>query len=114
MQIELFRLPDRGPCPAVAIRRAHRVEHFHARDTVGKRCGARVVGDRSSEHEVAERGRETRIRTEVEAVRDHPVVRALRTGGNNVPVNGGGYNADGLTVAEVLSTTGAAPEEGQV
>jgi hypothetical protein len=28
-------------------------------------------------------------------------------GGNNVPVNGGTYNADGLTVAEVLSTAGA-------
>jgi hypothetical protein len=28
-------------------------------------------------------------------------------GGNNVPVNGGTYNADGLTVADVLSTTGA-------
>jgi hypothetical protein len=28
-------------------------------------------------------------------------------GGNNIPVNGGTYNADGLTVAEVLSTTGA-------
>lgn len=28
-------------------------------------------------------------------------------GGNNVPVNGGTYNPDGLTVAEVLSTAGA-------
>ena len=28
-------------------------------------------------------------------------------GGNNIPVNGGTYNADGLTVAEVLSTAGA-------
>jgi len=28
-------------------------------------------------------------------------------GGNNVPVNGGTYNADGLTVADVLSTAGA-------
>jgi hypothetical protein len=27
-------------------------------------------------------------------------------GGNNVPVNGGTYNPDGLTVAEVLSTAG--------
>ena len=28
-------------------------------------------------------------------------------GGNNIPVNGGTYNADGLTVADVLSTAGA-------
>ena len=28
-------------------------------------------------------------------------------GGNNIPVTGGTYNADGLTVAEVLSTAGA-------
>jgi hypothetical protein len=28
-------------------------------------------------------------------------------GGNNVPVNGGTYNPDGLTVADVLSTAGA-------
>jgi hypothetical protein len=28
-------------------------------------------------------------------------------GGNNIPVNGGTYNADGLTVADVLSTDGA-------
>ena len=28
-------------------------------------------------------------------------------GGNNIPVNGGNYNPDGLTVAEVLSTAGA-------
>jgi hypothetical protein len=28
-------------------------------------------------------------------------------GGNNIPVNGGTYNPDGLTVAEVLSTAGA-------
>ncbi len=27
-------------------------------------------------------------------------------GGNNIPMNGGTYNADGLTVAEVLSTAG--------
>ena len=26
---------------------------------------------------------------------------------NNIPVNGGTYNADGLTVADVLSTAGA-------
>jgi hypothetical protein len=29
-------------------------------------------------------------------------------GGNNIPVNGGNYNADGVTVADVLSTAGAA------
>ena len=29
-------------------------------------------------------------------------------GGNNIPVNGGTYNADGLTVADVLSTAAAA------
>ena len=28
-------------------------------------------------------------------------------GGNNIPVTGGTYNADGLTVADVLSTAGA-------
>ena len=28
-------------------------------------------------------------------------------GGNNIPVNGGTYTADGLTVADVLSTAGA-------
>jgi hypothetical protein len=31
-------------------------------------------------------------------------------GGNNIPVNGGTYNADGLTVADVLSTAGAPAE----
>ena len=31
---------------------------------------------------------------------------AADVGGNNIPVNGGTYNADGLTVADVLSTAG--------
>jgi hypothetical protein len=30
-------------------------------------------------------------------------------GGNNIPVTGGAYNADGLTVADVLSTAVATP-----
>jgi hypothetical protein len=34
---------------------------------------------------------------------------AADVGGNNIPVNGGTYNADGLTVADVLSTTGVLP-----
>ena len=34
---------------------------------------------------------------------------AADVGGNNVPVNGGTYNPDGLTVADVLSTAGTAP-----
>jgi hypothetical protein len=34
---------------------------------------------------------------------------AADVGGNNVPVTGGVYNADGLTVADVLSTAVAAP-----
>jgi hypothetical protein len=34
---------------------------------------------------------------------------AADVGGNNIPITGGAYNADGLTVADVLSTAGAAP-----
>jgi hypothetical protein len=34
---------------------------------------------------------------------------AADVSGNNVPVTGGTYNADGLTVADVLSTAVAAP-----
>jgi hypothetical protein len=34
---------------------------------------------------------------------------AADVGGNNIPITGGTYNADGLTVADVLSTAGAAP-----
>ena len=33
---------------------------------------------------------------------------AADVGGNNIPVTGGAYNPDGLTVADVLSTAGAA------
>jgi hypothetical protein len=34
---------------------------------------------------------------------------AADVGGNNIPVTGGTYNPDGLTMAEALSTAGAAP-----
>jgi len=34
---------------------------------------------------------------------------AADVGGNNIPITGGTYNADGLTVADVLSPAGAAP-----
>jgi len=34
---------------------------------------------------------------------------AADVGGNNIPVTGGTYNPDGLTLAEALSTAGAAP-----
>jgi hypothetical protein len=45
----------------------------------------------------------------VSAAAEQMHANSADVGGNNVPVNGGAYNADGLTVAEVLSTTGAAP-----
>ncbi len=43
----------------------------------------------------------------VAAAADQMHANSADVGGNNVPVNGGTYNADGLTVAEVLSTAGA-------
>jgi hypothetical protein len=43
----------------------------------------------------------------VSAAADQMHANSADVGGNNVPVNGGTYNPDGLTVAEVLSTAGA-------
>lgn len=42
----------------------------------------------------------------VSAAAEQMHANSADVGGNNVPVNGGEYNADGLTVAEVLSTAG--------
>jgi hypothetical protein len=45
----------------------------------------------------------------VAAAADQMHANSADVGGNNIPVTGGTYNADGLTVAEVLSTATAAP-----
>jgi hypothetical protein len=45
--------------------------------------------------------------TLVTAAADQMHANAADVGGNNLPVNGGTYNTDGLTVADVL---GAAPQ----
>jgi hypothetical protein len=45
----------------------------------------------------------------VAAAADEMHANAADVSGNNVPVNGGTYNPDGLTVADVLSTAGTAP-----
>src|ERR1700737_446742 len=45
----------------------------------------------------------------VGAAADQMHANSADVGGNNIPVNGGTYNADGLTVADVLSTAVAAP-----
>lgn len=42
----------------------------------------------------------------VSAAADQMHANSADVGGNNIPVNGGTYNPDGLTVAEVLSTAG--------
>jgi hypothetical protein len=42
----------------------------------------------------------------VSAAAEQMHANSADVGGNNVPVNGGTYNPDGLTVAEVLSTAG--------
>ena len=42
----------------------------------------------------------------VAAAADEMHANAADVSGNNVPVNGGTYNPDGLTVADVLSTAG--------
>src|SRR5262249_32755808 len=42
----------------------------------------------------------------VSAVADEMHANSADVGGNNIPVNGGTYNPDGLTVADVLSTAG--------
>jgi hypothetical protein len=47
----------------------------------------------------------------VAAAADQMHANSADVGGNNVPVTGGTYNADGLTVAEVLSTAVVAPAE---
>jgi hypothetical protein len=44
----------------------------------------------------------------VNAAAEEMHANSADVGGNNIPVNGGNYNADGLTVADVLSTAGAA------
>jgi hypothetical protein len=44
----------------------------------------------------------------VTAAADEMHANAADVSGNNIPVTGGTYNADGLTVADVLSTAGAA------
>src|SRR6478735_2794905 len=43
----------------------------------------------------------------VSAAADQMHANSADVGGNNIPVTGGTYNADGLTVADVLSTAGA-------
>ena len=43
----------------------------------------------------------------VAAAADQMHANSADVGGNNIPVTGGTYNPDGLTVAEVLSTAGA-------
>jgi hypothetical protein len=43
----------------------------------------------------------------VSAAAEQMHANSADVGGNNVPVNGGTYNPDGLTVADVLSTAGA-------
>jgi hypothetical protein len=45
----------------------------------------------------------------VAAAADQMHANSADVGGNNIPVTGGTYNADGLTVADVLSTATAAP-----
>jgi hypothetical protein len=45
----------------------------------------------------------------VAAAADEMHANAADVSGNNVPVTGGTYNADGLTVADVLSTANPAP-----
>jgi hypothetical protein len=45
----------------------------------------------------------------VAAAADQMHANAADVGGNNIPVTGGTYNADGLTVADALSTAVAAP-----
>jgi hypothetical protein len=45
----------------------------------------------------------------VSAAAEQMHANSADVGGNNVPVTGGTYNADGLTVADVLSTAVAAP-----
>jgi hypothetical protein len=42
----------------------------------------------------------------VAAAADQMHANSADVGGNNIPVNGGTYNPDGLTVADVLSTAG--------
>jgi hypothetical protein len=42
----------------------------------------------------------------VSAAAEQMHANSADVGGNNIPVNGGTYNADGLTVADVLSTAG--------
>src|SRR5258708_2721206 len=44
----------------------------------------------------------------VGAAADQMHANSADVGGNNIPTTGGTYNADGLTVADVLSTAGAA------
>ena len=45
----------------------------------------------------------------VTAAADQMHANSADVGGNNIPVTGGTYNPDGLTVADVLSTAVAAP-----
>ena len=54
-------------------------------------------------------GLQTGNAAEVAAAADQMHANSADVGGNNVPVTGGTYNADGLTVADVLSTATAAP-----
>jgi hypothetical protein len=54
------------------------------------------------------KGLQTGNATLVTAAADQMQGNAADVGGNNVPVTGGAYNADGVTVAEVLWTPAAA------
>ncbi len=54
-------------------------------------------------------GLQTGNATLVAAAADQMHGNSADVGGNNTPVTGGTYNADGLTVADVLSTATAAP-----
>ncbi|UFZ03456.1 hypothetical protein LQG66_30215 [Bradyrhizobium ontarionense] len=70
-----------------------------------------LLGDRSTlGAEIAKilEGFQTGNKALVAAAADQMHQNAADVGGNNIPVNGGAYNVDGTTTAQVLATTGGA------
>jgi hypothetical protein len=72
-----------------------------------------LLGDQSTlGAEIAKilEGFQTGNKALVAAAADQMHQNAADVGGNNIPVNGGAYNVDGTTAAQVLSTTGGSSD----
>jgi hypothetical protein len=94
----------------IDIHQADRDRQIHQFPLLEARFDNELLGDTSTlGAEVSKmiEGLQTGNAALVSAAADQMHANSADVGGNNIPVNGGTYNPDGLTVADVLSTAGA-------